>query len=241
MKGQGKKTVKLECQICGKPYKEREIEGLMRTFFPDCNCEADAYDKYQRKKEIFNLLIASGIEREHWLDDLSDFRWDEGYETAYKIYTNYLDNLHENILQGKGLMITGVKGTGKTRLTCYVLVQCVKRWQLRVLYVPVADLYGYFRDEEVRIKWIDMCKTVDILLLDDLGEAQIDPWNHIYLSQIINRRYERKKATFINSMVSLSQLNRREVVGEHLMSRLVHMNMSGMIQIKTDKDYRMSV
>lgn len=208
------------------------------NLWPACNCEADAYDEYRRKVRVEKLLSASGIDPVRWDEDLSGFRWDDGYEQARKIFTEYQDEMFDRLEKGRALIITGAKGTGKTRLTTYLLLRCIKEREMDVVYVPVANLYSYFRDDHERHKWVDRCKATEVLLLDDLGESQIEYWNRLYLTIIINTRYERKRPIFVNSMRSLTELKRDEICGDHLLSRLLEMNRGGLIRIKSTTDYR---
>jgi len=229
-----------KCRICQKPYKDVSVdlvdeENLVFSF-PDCNCYADKYDTEQKQRVVHKLLDHSNIYHDRWKDDLKDFRWAEGYLEARKVFGHYLKQLRENITAGRGLFLFGPKGTGKTRLSCYVLVKIMKSLLIPCQYYHTTELFDLLREPQDRFHVLERCRNVKVLLIDDIGESIADYWIRIYLKQIINHRYERKKTLLVNSMRSIEELRDERYLGEHMLSRLIEV--CDVAEIKTSADYR---
>lgn len=231
------------CKECGKPYKHLEVKlvGDIMQLGPlsTCDCASRAYDKVMKERTISRLLEGSNIASARWGDTLEDFDWKPEYDRVKKIYINYLENLEGNIKDGRGLFLFGSMGTGKTRLLCYVIIRIIKYFQIPCQYYHTTELYEHLKDVYSldRMRVMERCKEVDVLLLDDLGES-IGDYNIRYgIKGIINYRYEKHRVTFANSMRPLSQLEDERYLGGHMVSRLVEMNST--VEIKDMADWRM--
>ncbi len=230
------------CKECGKPYKEltvKLIEDVLKFGpFPTCNCMSDAYDKEKKDRAITALLHESNIYKARWTDTLEGFKWEPEYDRVKKNFTDYLKNLEENVKSGQGLFLFGPKGTGKTRLLCYVIIQIIKRLQIPCQYYHTTELYELLKNvyDYNRTHIMERCKEVDVLLLDDLGESIGDSNIRYGIKGIINYRYETHRVTFANSMRPLSQLEDDRYLGAHMVSRLMEMNSTS--EIKAMADWR---
>lgn len=115
---------------------------------------------------------------------------------------------------GKGLYLFSRKnGSGKTRLACSIANALMREYNTKVHFTTTLDLldnirktYGNgssFSFEEV----IDMYKTVDVLILDDIGVENVTPWVVEKFTQILNERMERKKVTIFTSNIEVDLLD----------------------------------
>ena len=209
--------------------------------FPTCDCAVMEYDVLEKKKTIVKLLDQSNIFKARWNDTLKGFDWLPAYDKVKKIYVDYLKNLETEVKEGHGIFLFGPKGTGKTRLLCYALIRIIKTLQIQCQYYHTTELYESLKNayDYERVKVMERCKTVEVLLLDDLGES-IGDYNVRYgIKGIINYRYEHHMVTFANSMRQLSQLEDERYLGAHMVSRLTEMNRTA--EIKAVADWRMKV
>ena len=102
------------------------------------------------------------------------------------------------------LFIFGPFGVGKTHLAVAAAAERERRGD-EIFFAPVPDLLDYLRatfapDSNVAYDdLLDRIKTVDLLVLDDMGAERSTPFAEDKLFQIINYRYERRLVTIITS------------------------------------------
>lgn len=137
---------------------------------------------------------------------------------------DYILLTKEKGLQKNGLFLSGPFGTGKTFLMCYMLHELAKIGLTSVIvYVPdfIEELKALF-NEPFKIKeMVDVLKTTDLLVFDDVGAENLNPWarDHI-IGAILNQRMN-NKPTFFTSNYNLDGLEKhfaftsREGAEEH--------------------------
>lgn len=123
----------------------------------------------------------------------------------------YIDGTKEQGLTAKGLYLEGSFGTGKTFLMCYMLHELAKDgYSGAIVYMPefVEELKSMMQDSEKLRETVETMKQVDLLIFDDIGAENLNPWvrDHI-LGSILNYRMNRKP-TFYTSNYSLNALEK---------------------------------
>lgn len=121
----------------------------------------------------------------------------------------YIDRTREHGLGQKGLYLAGRFGTGKTFLMCYLLQELAKAGYSGVIvYMPdfVEDLKVLMHDPARLKETVEMMKAADLLIFDDIGAENLNPWvrDHV-MGAILNYRMERKP-TFYTSNYELDAL-----------------------------------
>lgn len=104
----------------------------------------------------------------------------------------YILATKENGLQKEGLFLTGPFGTGKTFLMCYMLYELAKIGLTgAIVYVPdfIENLKSLFNEPEKLRETVDALKKTDLLIFDDVGAENLNPWarDHI-IGAILNQR-----------------------------------------------------
>ena len=101
-----------------------------------------------------------------------------------------------------GIALHGDRGTGKT----YALVAAfvyLAEMGADALLVSEADLYDQLRRDMEREPWedrmVDRYLTVEALLIDDLGKANVTAWTASAFFNVIDTRYRRGLVTCITS------------------------------------------
>ncbi len=145
----------------------------------------------------------------------------------------YIEQTTEQGLQLKGLYLVGSFGTGKTFLMCYMLYQLAKEGMTgAIVYMPdfAEDLKGMFQEPQKIKETIDLLKETDLLVFDDIGAENLNPWlrDHV-IGAILNYRMNRKP-TFFTSNYELSALEKHfsftnkdgdeEFKGQRIMDRI---------------------
>ncbi|WMT40233.1 primosomal protein DnaI [Paenibacillus sp. D2_2] len=121
----------------------------------------------------------------------------------------YISDTEENGLQPRGLFLEGNFGTGKTFLMCYLLHKLAKSgYSGAIVYMPefVEDLKSMLQDSQKLKETVEVMKQADLLIFDDIGAENLNPWvrDHV-MGSILNYRMNRKP-TFYTSNYSLDAL-----------------------------------
>ncbi|WP_188993994.1 primosomal protein DnaI [Paenibacillus nasutitermitis] len=121
----------------------------------------------------------------------------------------YIDVTKEQGLQKEGLYLAGMFGTGKTFLMCYMLYELAKAgYTGAIVYMPefVEDLKSLMHEPGKLKETVDVMKETDLLIFDDIGAENLNPWvrDHV-MGAILNYRMNRKP-TFYTSNYNLDAL-----------------------------------
>lgn len=105
------------------------------------------------------------------------------------------------VLAGTGgtLMLTGSVGAGKTHLAWGLWPELISRgWAgLWRATTEAAYLDGQFRKDP---DFTGLgCRNADVLLLDDLGAANLSDWSRSVIGDLIDHRWAQRKATVVTT------------------------------------------
>lgn len=125
------------------------------------------------------------------------------------------------------LVIYGEPGRGKTAMLCGIAAQIILRAEDSVLYRPMPDLLGEIRstydpdNPTSESEVIGLLKSVDWLMIDDVGAEIPTGWSGDRLYQITNHRHnERMRTVFASNYPPLALA---EHVGDRIYGRLKRM------------------
>lgn len=130
---------------------------------------------------------------------------------AAKQVLEYIVKTKKHGLQKRGLYLVGTFGTGKTFMMCYMLHELAKSGYTGVIvYMPdfIEDLKSMIKEPERLNETIELLKTTDLLVFDDIGAENLNPWvrDHV-MGSILNYRMNRKP-TFYTSNYELDALEK---------------------------------
>ncbi|WP_438446499.1 primosomal protein DnaI [Gorillibacterium sp. sgz5001074] len=189
-------------------------------------------DAIQRRITSF-YVDQSSLERGYDLKEI--VRMDGERAAAVGRIVDYIDQTRQTGLQTKGLYLEGSLGTGKTFLMCYMLYELAKEGLSGVIvYMPdfAEDLKAMFGEPQKLKDTVDLLKETDLLVLDDIGAENMNPWlrDHV-LGTILNYRMNRKP-TFFTSNYEFEGLEKHfsftskdgeeEFKGQRIMDRIRH-------------------
>jgi DNA replication protein DnaC len=106
---------------------------------------------------------------------------------------------------GKGLLLTGSVGVGKTHLAVGVLQRLVRERGVRGLFCDYRELLKNIQNSynpQVHTTELELLKPVfaaEVLLLDDLGAQKPNDWVWDTVALILNSRYNDKLTTIITT------------------------------------------
>jgi len=172
----------------------------------------------------------------------------ESQEKALGKCRRYAGRGLDNIARGRGLVLKGPVGTGKSHLcvatvrammaaypdrfgkpfNSYRVLEDVEYPGFRCSFIPVYDLlerlrqsYGSRGRKTDHAQLVHRCKVDDLVILDDMGAEKRTEWVEEQLYGLIDFRYRARRSTFFTTNCSLTELEER--IGQRAMSRIAEM------------------
>lgn len=127
---------------------------------------------------------------------------------------------------GRGLLLIGREGTGKTHVAVGILKEIIRRgytglyWNVPELFLELRRLMSDDVDK-TEADLFDEAAEADLLVLDDLGAERVSDYVVDRLYVLINGRYENDTATIITTNRTVEEL--RAQIGARIASRICEM------------------
>ena len=152
-------------------------------------------------------LLLMRIPRRFW-----EVTFDQIEPDLKEVLRNYLRNLDTMLDGGNGLLLWGENGRGKTSSACFVAMEA-RRTGASVLMLTSASLIESVleKTEVEEGLLLDRARTVDFLLLDDLGKEHPGKSGFAdrVLENLLRERAAARLATFITTNMSPEGLSER--------------------------------
>ncbi len=106
---------------------------------------------------------------------------------------------------GKGLMLVGQIGTGKTHLAVATLKSLIVERSAKGLFYDCATLLDDLKNtyerkvDATERETLKPIFEVDVLVLDELGAAKVTDWGADAIARVINARYNDNRTTIITT------------------------------------------
>lgn len=225
-----------KCKYCGKTLYYECVVLMGQAMIwnlekPRCDCEKSvafwkgwdakqekikkekelAEEQELRKQTIESILGKSGIKKRYLSRTIDSFFVTAENKKSFEVATDYIKNFREYFTQGKGLYLEGPCGTGKTHLAIAIALAIINTG-VPVICKTSIDILGdikrcYERNSEVTEEEVlEAYKTVDLLIIDDLGKEQVTEWSVPVLYSILNERYEALLPTIITTNYNTTAL-----------------------------------
>lgn len=223
-----KKFEDKNCSKCGVLLKAFQVPSLFgsapRLFPPPDICDAcqtqieNARKKMEDQRRIEEAFRSSMITPRFKTRTFSNFKVNELNRKAWEAAINF--KIEPN---GIGLLFFGSYGIGKTHLVAAIVNKLIGK--INILYISCPDLLNEIR-EMIHSKQssyrLGIAKTVDLLVLDDIGAEKPSEWVRETLFVLINYRYEHLLPTIFTTNYSLDELEYR--LGGRISSRIAEMS-----------------
>lgn len=230
-----------KCDSCNRPLKRLTKyfeDGREEVTTTGCICGATReVNQIQRDLNTKKFANASVIDFEYDNASFNDLTIEtEQQNTAVQVAKHYIENFEENRVHGKGLMIQGSFGTGKTYLSAIIRRELINQ-RYKVLFIKFADYFDMMiRTSKEKDGWNDsiyyMAKDADLLILDEVNAEQ-NRWQADELYKIVDARMN--KSTIYTTNYSSKDFKQTTKMGQ-IFSRM--MNRKETI-ILNGKDYRL--
>lgn len=219
----------IKCEKCGQEIK-LVLLPTGKWLAPACPCEVQEYFKQeeerkarQKQEHINHILKNSGLGKRFKNCTLENWKPRKGTEKAYKAVKAYIDNLKENIKSGKGLIMFGNPGNGKSHLAAAVVNHAALNGYTAIFErVPklLAKIRSTYNGGPVSEEAIMSTLTeADLLVLDDAGAEKLTAWTEPTLYTLIDERYTNEKAIIVTTNSTLDELEKK--IGFRAMDRLL--------------------
>lgn len=233
------KTTSVKCKTCGAAFEAENFMGIHNEHCPPCQSAID--EEYKRKCEEQERQQAERAEaskqeatRRRIAKNLMSCSIGERFvgmafddykptcEKAARVMNScreYVDTFQRG--SGASIMMIGAPGTGKNMLAAIMCQEIIKH-DCSALHTTAMKLVRRVKDswrnkEQSEQDVIDSFVAPDLLVIDEIGVQFGTPTEQLYLTEIINERYEKRRPTILISNLKLSQLS--EVMGERVVDR----------------------
>ena len=201
--------------VCGNCNTRKEIEvvfpwGKIRPYCL-CECEKAKQDREREEEERKQREERIQRLRTNAFPDgsLEDCTFDRASDPNNKLILamqRYVDNFNKFRTEGKGLLLYGSVGTGKTFLSACTANAIIDKG-IPVLMTSVSyianKLMGMF---EGKNEYIESLNTYPLLVLDDLGAERNTEYMNEVVYTIINSRYKARLPLIVTTNLTTEQL-----------------------------------
>ena len=214
------------CKNCkGLGFCKMETKGYYNDYSgDDFYLQECKYKKEARLQDETNSLIKTLYMPKKVLNasiDTFDLN-SESRKTIYKQMTDFINKY--GIEKCKGLYLYGSFSIGKTyALACIANELAKNNINSLLIYFPdlVLDIKNSLEDSNRFQELINMLKSVDVLMLDDIGAENMTPWvRDEILGPVINYRVLEDKPVFISANISPIELTAHLAVDKQQASLL---------------------
>ena len=219
----------LYCGECNTPKQTiAEIPelGIKRVVMCLCKCGAAKRDaeEAERKRAEFERRIKelrtvgfSKSDMHNWTfanDDMEN-------PTITKAMQKYVENFPELRKEGKGLLLHGNVGTGKTYAACEVANALIDKGY-PVLVTNFARIINTLQGMFERQDYIDELNSFDLLVIDDLGIERDTPFAKEQVFNVIDSRYRAGLPMIITTNLTPDELkNPADTEGRRIYDRVL--------------------
>lgn len=220
----------LYCGKCKTPKQCKvNIFGSERTVYCLCKCGVEKRDAEKAEQERRERLMKIQRMRQTGFPDGDMQNWtfenDDGKnEYISEIARNYVKNFDEMKKRGKGLLLFGTVGTGKTFISACIanaLIDSGHACLVTNFARLVNTISGMFEGKQ---DYIDSLNRYDLLVIDDLASERDTEYMGEIVQNIIDSRYRAGLPLIITTNLTGDELKRpAEIRKQRIYSRLFEM------------------
>jgi DNA replication protein DnaC len=237
------------CLICGQTCFDAELKippigkkVLVERIGCVCYQKQDISEciKNSGKSRSIDIFERTGLGKRFGHCTFETFKIYPEIMEAFETVSDFCENFNELKEKGKGILLKGDAGCGKTHLSSALARQLifmghnVKFIMVPVLLENIRQSYNK-KNADGESNLIQELSRVELLVLDDIGsERAPSDWVREQLFILINARYENLKPTVVTTNCTGKELSDR--LGSRTISRIIET--SQVINIEAG-DYRL--
>ena len=217
----------LHCGKCGTP-KQCRVQILGRIISPKCLCKCEAERIKQEEEAERQKAFAERIKKyrkmgfpESQMESWTFENDDRSNEKLSDMAKRYVDNFKEFYKDGKGLLLYGGVGTGKTYIACMIANALIdKGYPVLVTNFSriLSTLQGTFDKQE----YLDSLNQFKLLVIDDLGIERDTGYAKEQVYNIIDSRYRAGLPMIITTNLTMQKLaTETELADKRVYDRII--------------------
>lgn len=222
----------LMCGKCHTPKQCRFIatwDGKEKTPYAPCDCARERREAEEQARHAQDLRIEVNRLRKLGFPDSEMANWtfahDDGTDPrTTSIAHNYVDNFPEMKKRGKGLLLYGTVGTGKTYAAACIANELISQGRpcLVTNFARITNtLQGMFDGKQ---RYLDDFNRLDLLVIDDLASERDTSYMNEMIFNIIDARYRSGKPLIVTSNLTKADLMAPgSIERQRIYSRLLEM------------------
>lgn len=214
----------LHCGVCHSRVQTRiTILGQERTVPCICDCkkkEREAYEERQRMEERERMRRICFAET-----NMASWTFENDNRTNAKLsdaMVNYAEQFSDFRKDGRGLLLSGTVGTGKTYFAACIANRLIDKGY-RVLMTNFARLTNQIQGTfEGKQEMIDDLNRYPLLILDDLGAERKSEYMQEMVFNIIDSRYRSGLPFIITTNLSLEEIKKpQDIAYQRIYDRIL--------------------
>lgn len=215
---------------CGSCNTQKEVEvklsGTLKIVRCLCRCEQEARAEEERQREQaeqerrIRHLRSLGFPNNELAE--CTFDKDDGQNAQITcIARHYVEQFEE--MQGKGLLLFGSVGTGKTFISACIANALIDKGH-RCLVTNFARLTNILQAERDKQAYLDRLNTFHLLVIDDLASERDTEYMGEIVQSIIDARYRSRLPLIVTTNLTSDELKHpADVRKARIYSRLFEM------------------
>lgn len=219
---------------CGKCHTPKQCRfeaawgGIMEPYFL-CECGRKRKEEGEKARQAQELQAEVKRLRKLGFPDAEMANWtfdnDDGSDAKISsIAHKYVDNFAEMKQRGKGLLLYGNVGSGKTYIAASIANELISRGRpcLVTNFARITNtLQGMFDGKQ---RYLDDLNRLDLLVIDDLSAERDTQFMNEMIFNVVDARYRSGKPLIVTSNLTSAELMRPSSIDkQRIYSRVLEM------------------